>query len=196
MDAIVSFFKQPYAWGLSLGLLFFVLSAWGHFKTKRELKRYRKHLSDKLELEARQYEVIRKEKDAVTKENEHLRVSVQQLMEKPDQKVSRDLEILTRAEKRMMVQAPGFAAAWETAKAQAADELADEDAGKSLPRRLFNRLFGSSSAREIDARVLAENATATQSPSAAEASGNGETPAAESPPSGSSGAGAENVKPA
>jgi hypothetical protein len=163
MDAFINFLKEPFAWGLALGLLFFSLSAWAHFKTKRELRRYKKLLSDKLELEARQYEVIRKEKDTTTKENEHLRVRVQQLMEKPDQKISRDLETLTRAEKRMVLQAPGFAAAWETAKAQAAEELTAEDSGQSLPKRLFNRLFGNSSPRDLDARMLTESSSAPAS---------------------------------
>jgi hypothetical protein len=159
MDNIIEFLKNPFSWGLCLGLLFFFMSAWAHFKTKRELRRYKKMLSDKLELEARQYEVVRKEKESVTKENEHLRVRIQQLMEKPDQKIARDLETLTRAEKRMVLQAPGFAAAWESAKAQASEELACEDAGKSLPKRLFNRLFGNSNSRgDMDVRILPENA--------------------------------------
>jgi hypothetical protein len=161
MDNIIEFFKHPFSWGLSLGLLFFFLSFWSHFKTKRELRRYKKMLSDKLELEARQYESIRKEKESVTKENENLRVRIQQLMEKPDQKISRDLETLTRAEKRMILQAPGFAPAWEAAKAQASEEIAAEDAGKSLPKRLFNRLFGNSGTRDVEARVLTETATST-----------------------------------
>jgi hypothetical protein len=148
MDAIKDFISQPFVWGLSLGLLFAVLSAWGHFKTKREYRRYRRHLSDKLELEARQYELIRKDKEGLAKENENLRLRIGQLNEKPEQKVMRDMEILTRAEKRMMVQAPGFAAAWETAKAAAAEEVTAEDQGRSLPRRLFSRLFGSGTARE------------------------------------------------
>jgi hypothetical protein len=135
MDALIDFLKQPFAWGLALGLLFFCLSFWAHFKTKRELRRYKKLLSDKLELEARQYEVIRKEKESVTKENEHLRVRVQQLMEKPDQKISRDLE-----------------------------ELTAEDSGKSLPKRLFNRLFGNSAPRELDARMLPEQAASAGIP--------------------------------
>lgn len=168
MDSFIDILKQPFYWGLGIGLLFFSLSAWGHFKTKRELRRYRKHLSDKLELEARQYEVIRKDKDSLAKENEHLRVRIQQLMEKPDQKIARDLEILARAEKRLMVQAPGFAGAWEAAKAHAADELAAEDAGRSLPKRIFNRLFGSG-VRDVDARTLTETASAAPSHSAADA---------------------------
>lgn len=148
MDSLKEFFSHHFVWGLCLGLLFAVLSAWGHFKTKREYRRYRRHLSDKLELEARQYELIRKEKETLTKENENLRLRIGQLSEKPDQKNARDLEVLARAEKRMNVQAPGFAAAWETAKAAAAEELTAEDQGRSLPKRLFSRLFGSGAARD------------------------------------------------
>ncbi len=158
MDSIKEFFSHPFVWGLCLGLLFFVLSFWGHFKTKREYRRYRRHLSDKLELEARQYEVIRKEKETLAKENENLRLRIGQLNEKPEQKVLRDLEILARAEKRMNVQAPGFAGAWETAKAAAADELSAEDQGRSLPKRIFSRLFGAGTSRET---LLPETAAST-----------------------------------
>jgi hypothetical protein len=155
MDIIWNFLKQPFAWGLCLGLLFFCLSAWGHFKTKRELKRYHRHLSDKLELEARQYETVRKERDTLAKENENLRVRVQQLSDKPDQKLVRDLELYARAEKRMTMQAPGFGGAWEMAKQQAGEEMSAEDSGKSLPKRLFNRLFGNGKTLE----ALPENAS-------------------------------------
>ena len=144
MDKITNFFTYPFTWGLCLGLLFFVFSAWAHFKTKRELRRYRKHLSDKLELEARQYEIVRREKDGVAKENENLRLRIGQLNEKPEQKILRDLEILCRAEKRMILQAPGFAGAWEGAKTTAIEELTAEDQGRSLPKRILTRLFGTS----------------------------------------------------
>jgi hypothetical protein len=139
-----SIFLHPFTWGLGLGLLFFLFSAWAHFKTKGELRRYRKHLSDKLELEARQYEIVRREKETVGKENENLRLRVGQLNEKPEQKMLRDLEVLSRAEKRMILQAPGFAGAWENAKAAAIEELTAEDQGRSLPKRIFTRLFGTS----------------------------------------------------
>ena len=125
-----------------MGLLFFVLSAWGHFQTKREFRRYRKHLSDKLDLDAAQIEAVKREKEGLTKENENLRLRIGMMAERPDQKIARDLEILARAEKRMIVRAPGFAPALEAAKAEAADELALEESGKSLPKRFFNRLFG------------------------------------------------------
>ncbi len=163
MDAIQEFFSYPFVWGLCLGLLFATLSVWGHFKSRREYRRYRRHLSDKLELEARQYELVRKEKEGFAKENENLRLRIGQLNEKPEQKILRDLEILTRAEKRMMVQAPGFAGAWETAKAAALEELIAEDQGRSLPRRLFSRLFGSGTAREA---LPMETSAASSQPAA------------------------------
>ena len=56
--------------------------------------------------------------------------------------MQRDLEVYARAEKRMHLSAPGFGPAWETAKSEAHAELADEEGGKSAPKRIFARLFG------------------------------------------------------
>ncbi len=156
--------KSPFTWGLALGCLFFVLSAWGHFKTKHEFRRYRKHLSDKLDLDAAQLESLKREKDSLLKENENLRLRIGMLAEKPDAKIVRDLEILARAEKRMVLRAPGFAPAWEAAKTEAADEVAHEEMGKSLPKRFFNRLFGNASLKLLDSaqtEAAADSAPAT-----------------------------------
>jgi hypothetical protein len=173
MDSLKEFFSYHFVWGLCLGLLFAVLSVWGHFKTKREYRRYRRHLSDKLELEARQYELIRKEKETLTRENENLRLRIGQLNEKPDQKQSRELEIFARAQKTMMVQAPGFAGAWENAKTAAAEEMSAEDQGRSLPKRIFSRLFGAGTREALPVE-------ATSSPSAASPNGT-ENPATPQP---------------
>jgi hypothetical protein len=168
--------KSPFVWGLLLGLLFFVLSAWAHFKTKRDFRRYRKHLSDKLDLDAAQLEALKKEREAVLKENENLRLRIGMMNEKPDQKVLRDLEVLTRAEKRMVLRAPGFAPAWETAKSEAADEVAQEELGKSLPKRFFNRLFGNPSLKMLDTQ---SHATEPASHAEAESPGSGNSATAD-----------------
>ncbi|MGI8602283.1 MAG: hypothetical protein ACR2OZ_04720 [Verrucomicrobiales bacterium] len=144
------FAKSPFVWGLLLGLLFFVLSAWAPFKTKRDFRRYRKHLSDKLDLDAAQLESLKKEKEGLLKESENLRLRLGMMAEKPDQKILRDLEILTRAEKRMIVRAPGFAPAWEAAKAESTEEVGQEEIGKSLPKRFFNRLFGNPALKTLE----------------------------------------------
>src|ERR1700692_4032326 len=95
--------------GFALGLLLFFLSARGHWKTSREFKRYKKMLSDKMELEQRQITDLTSERDRLLKENENMRVKVVQLNERSDNKLTREMEIYARAEKQMMINAPGFA---------------------------------------------------------------------------------------
>tara|TARA_B100001057_G_scaffold458655_1_gene508102 strand:- start:1345 stop:1704 length:360 start_codon:yes stop_codon:yes gene_type:complete len=98
-------------------------------------------LSDKMEVEAELMQRLKAERQKLEKENKNLRVEVSILSEKPDAKIESELEILLRAEKSMVMNAPGFPAAWETAKANAADEIANELAGKSIPKRIFKKLF-------------------------------------------------------
>src|SRR5581483_335119 len=111
-------------------------------RLKMEMSRYKRHLSDKLEIEAESMKRIRGEQEVLRKENENLRVKIAALNEFPDRKLQRDLEIFARAEKRMFVNVPGFEPAWEQAKSDAAAELEDEESGRSLPKRVFTKLFG------------------------------------------------------
>ncbi|MEM6278498.1 MAG: hypothetical protein AAF733_03395, partial [Verrucomicrobiota bacterium] len=64
----------------------------------------------------------------------------------------RELEIFARAEKGMVVSAPGFAQAWEKAKEAALGEIEAEESGKSLPRRIFKKFF--SKGATVDAEVV------------------------------------------
>ena len=74
--------KSHFVWGFGLGLVFLALSLWGHLGTKREFRRYRKHLSDKLDLDAAQLEGLKRDKETLAKENENLRLRVGMLGEK------------------------------------------------------------------------------------------------------------------
>ena len=123
-------------------MFFTVLALISRVKVGRELKRYRKLLSDKLEIEGQHMETMRGDKERLAKENENLRIKVGQLQEKPEPKLGKELEILARAESKMMMKAPGFAPAWESAKAEAVEDMAEEDRGASLPKRLFRRFMG------------------------------------------------------
>jgi len=158
MEALLNLLSQPFTWGLAIGLVLFGLCFVALFKTKREFRRYKKMLSDKMELDAEQVSKTKAEIARLAKENENLRLKLGQLGEKPDAKFERELEILARAEKAMMINAPGFAPAWETAKAAAAEELAEEAAGKSLPKRLFRKFFGNGNVKEIEALPAPEEA--------------------------------------
>ncbi len=134
--------SHPFTLGLLLGLVFTAIAFYQLVRLKMEMSRYKRHLSDKLEIEAESMKRIRGEQEVLRKENENLRVKIAALNEFPDRKLQRDLEIFARAEKRMFVNVPGFAPAWEQAKSDAAAELEDEESGRSLPKRVFTKLFG------------------------------------------------------
>ena len=136
------FFLSPYAIGFYFGCIFLVLALYHYFKLKAEFRRYRNYLSDKLQIEADTMQRTKTELESLRKDNENLRVKVNALNDHPERKLQRDLEIFARAEKRMHIAVPGFAPAWETAKAEAHSELSEEESGKAAPKRIFARLFG------------------------------------------------------
>ncbi|MEI8342390.1 MAG: hypothetical protein WCH43_12775 [Verrucomicrobiota bacterium] len=140
--------SHPFTWGLALGMVFTALALYRVLKLKLEIKRFKRHLSDKLEIEAESMKKIRSEQEALRRENENLRVKNAALNEVPDRKNQRDLEIFARAEKRMMVSVPGFAPVWENAKSAAVSEIEEEESGKSAPKRVFSRWFGTSGKEE------------------------------------------------
>jgi len=140
-------FLSDFALGFYLGCIFLVIACYNYLRLKGELSRFRRHLSDKLEIEAETMKKTKAEQEVLRKENESLRVKVNALNEVPDRKIQRDLEIYARAEKRMLLNVPGFAPAWETAKSEAHGELSEEEAGKAAPKRIFARLFGGGSSQ-------------------------------------------------
>ena len=150
---------SPFTWGLVLGLIFAGLAYYHVIMHKMEIKRYKRHLSDKLEIEAESGVKIRSELDRLKKENENLRVKIASLSDFPDRRLERDLEIYARAEKRMVVGVPGFAGPWENAKHDALLEIQGEEAGQSLPKRVFARLFPSAR----DEKAALPDAPASQS---------------------------------
>ena len=150
--------KSPFVWGLALGLFLAGFSAWSHFKTSRELRRLRRHLSDKLDIEADQHAQLKKEKEKLKTENENLRIKIGSGKDASARDLQRELEIFARAERSMTLNAPGFAPAWEMAKSAAAEEVGQEDQGKSLPKKLFRRFFGNGGEENPKALETSEDA--------------------------------------
>ncbi len=172
-DSVESFFSpfNTFILGFLLGAVFLVLALFSHWRTKREFKRYQRHLSDKLELDSRNIQELNKERARLSQENEHLRLQVGRLNEKPDNKLHRELEILARAEKHMMINAPGFAPAWEMAKSQAMSQLETEEKGLSFPQKIFRKLLGPGSGggapqTVTDAATVEGKTTASQTATA------------------------------
>ena len=147
----IHFLLQPFALGLELGLFLVALALWRVLRLKLELGRFKQHLSDRMELEAASVQKTRREQEALRRENEQLRIRIAGFNGTPEGRLQQDLEVYARAEKRLVVNIPGFAVAWENAKAAALAELAEEDAGRSLPKRVFSRLFGTVSPAKEEA---------------------------------------------
>lgn len=149
--------------GFALGMLLLFYSLRNHWRTSREFKRYKHMLSDKMELEQRQLRDITHERDRLLKDNENLRVKVLQLGERPDNKLARDLEVYARAERQMKINAPGFAGAWELAKENANQQIAEEEKGNSLPQRIFRKLLRSGPA-PAETPAPAKNGVSAENP--------------------------------
>ena len=173
MEFLKELLTNKFFWGFVLGFGLCVLSLYSHFKTKMELKRLKGHLSDKLEIEAEKMTQMKGEIDGLKVENENLRMKVTSGRIQNDKlDLERELEIFARAEKSMNINAPGFAGAWERAKEAAMDEIIEEERGKSMPRRIFRRLFTKSDAAGEAIEALPENSTTNAGSSANEAAQN------------------------
>ena len=132
-------------WGLGVGLLLGIIGIFlallRLWEARREVGRLRRHLADKLELEADATNRLKADLQNLKSQNENLRMKVSSLSQTPDRKQQRDLEVYARAERYMVSQSPGFPAVWEQAKTLAMGELETEEQGQSLPRRVFNALL-------------------------------------------------------
>lgn len=134
--------NNPFTIGLLIGLALAGFLQWRNFMLRLELRRYRQHLSDRMELEADALRTAKTTAETLRAENENLRIRIAEFNQLPERRVQRDLEVYARAEKQMLVSIPGFAGPWEAAKKAAHEELQQEENGRSLPRRVFTRLFG------------------------------------------------------
>jgi hypothetical protein len=139
---------QPTFWtfvgGLFLGLIGIGFLTLRFVDAKKEIRRLKRHLADKLELESEATNRLRQDLQELKQQNEHLRIKVANLNQLPDRRLQRELEIFARAERWMVSSSPGFPAIWEEAKRNAITGLEQEEQGRSLPQRVFNALLNRS----------------------------------------------------
>jgi len=147
MEFLQHHFVLGFGIGVVLGLIGIGFAVIRLFDTKHEVKRLKRHLADKLELESEATNRLRLDLQELKQQNENLRIKVANLNQYPDKRLQRELEIYARAEKYMVSSAPGFPAVWEEAKRSALNGLEQEENGKSLPKRVFNALLNRPSAR-------------------------------------------------
>jgi len=177
MEFLKSFFTHPafygFVGGLIVGVVFYIMAQMSHFRTRKELRRFQKHYSDKLEIEGEHLAATKKEIAKLREENENLRVKIKGgQMQDSGQALERELELYARTEKSMVLKAPGFAQAWESAKDTAHAELLEEEQGNSLPRRIYRKFFAGSGAGGEHDKMIAmkeaeESSTETAEPAGA-----------------------------
>ncbi len=160
MDFILDILKQPFVWGLLLGLLIagFVWKA--GFAARRhalgEAKRLhgvmrdlQSHLNTQLKINATGNEKLLAELESLRSQNETLRVNLAALQQKPGRAELRQLQVFDGAIRTLREQAPGFAPAWEKAVRQAETELEAADSGlMKLVRRVIPGLPGAPTASQ------------------------------------------------
>ncbi|HEX8373211.1 MAG TPA: hypothetical protein VF585_10555 [Chthoniobacterales bacterium] len=133
------FYLCVFAGGLALGLIF-AFMAWNTARhAKNERNKFKMMLGEKMDVEASASAKLKEELEALRKQNENLRIKVSELNQTSEKRLQRELEIYARAEKRLVEKSPGFPAAWEHAKRESHEELTLEEAGQTLPKRLFQK---------------------------------------------------------
>jgi uncharacterized phage infection (PIP) family protein YhgE len=152
MDFIIESLKQPFTWGLLLGLLLAAFTWKSGFSRSRrdaremkrlesELKDLQSHLNTQLKINATGNESLQSELTSLRQQNENLRVNNAALQQKPGRAETRQLQIYETSLRLMREQAPGFAAAWEKSQRQAESEFDASDKGLlKLVRRVMPNL--------------------------------------------------------
>ena len=156
MDYFYEALKNPFTWGLLLGLLITAFVWKSGFSARRavsrdlkrveeELKNLQGHLNTQLKINASGNESLQIDLEALRRQNETLRVNNAALQQKPGRAEQRLLQIHEIAIRTMREQAPGFAPAWEKALRQGEAELDAAESGlKKLVRRVIPGLANSS----------------------------------------------------
>ncbi len=158
MDQLTKILKNPFTWGLLLGLLIAAFLWKSGFTARRnvarelkrvegEMKNLQGHLNTQLKINASGNEVLQTELDTLRKQNEMLRINNSALQQKPGRAEQKLLQTYEIAIRTMREQAPGFAPAWEKALRQGEAELDAADSGlKKFVRRVIPGLGNSTPA--------------------------------------------------
>jgi hypothetical protein len=118
---------------------------------KRELKEYKDHLERQMKITDTGNKTLMEEIDGLKKDNENLRISVKTLGQKPGRAELRQFNIYDNALRKMMLQAPGFSSAWESALQEAEREYEENESGF---KNIMGKVFGSGGASTNEGGVM------------------------------------------
>ncbi len=113
--------------GLIIALIIYIVMAvklkGAKSAAEKENARLRQMLSDRMELESEGVARLKKENEELRKSNENLRISMQTYAQKPGRKELQRLTVYQTAVDRLIINSPGFGAAWQAALKESEDEF-------------------------------------------------------------------------
>jgi len=129
-----------------------------HRALHAEIKRLKSHLHTKMDIDSEASEKMKTAVDELKKQNENLRISVQNLLTKPGRRELRQLQVYQRALDLLSEKTPGFSPAWQSAVRQAESEIEKTDSGL-LPfiKKVIPTSGAIESSDEAEARSQAHN---------------------------------------
>ena len=82
---------------------------------KAETNKLKSMITDRMEIESEGVSKLKSENEKLRKENENLRISIQTYSQKPGRKELQRLQVYQTAVDRLIINSPGFGAAWQAA---------------------------------------------------------------------------------
>ncbi|MFA7671574.1 MAG: hypothetical protein WCY53_04870 [Sphaerochaetaceae bacterium] len=90
---------------------------------KQEIARLKAMLTDRMDLESEGLGKLKGELDELKAKNENLRISLQSYSQKPNRKELARLQVYQQAVDRLIINSPGFGAAWQAALKESEQEF-------------------------------------------------------------------------
>ena len=118
-------------------------------KSKAEIAKLKGLLADRMDIEAEGITKLKKENEELKQANENLRITNANLSQKPGRAEVQRLHIYQQAVDRLVINSPGFGAAWQSALKESEDEFAKTYTGtqafwkKVLPGKTNAKLISS-----------------------------------------------------
>ena len=113
--------------GLVIALIVYIWQRIGRAdaekKSKAEIAKLKGMLADRMEIESEGIKKLKAENEELRKANENLRITNANLMQKPGRAEVSRLHIYQLAVDRLVINSPGFGAAWQSALKESEDEF-------------------------------------------------------------------------
>lgn len=123
-------------------------------KNKNEIARLKGLLADRMDLESEGITKLKKENEELKSANENLRITNAALSQKPGRAEVQRLQIYQQAVDRLVINSPGFGAAWQSALKESEEEFAKTYNGTQAFWKKV--LPGKTNAKLIDSNVVDE----------------------------------------